>query len=169
MQMHIETVHIDRVFDVQGGMFSIEADGKRHYSVMFDHESVPCAGDTYAVALDAPGNWQTIAGWRNLGSGKVGLRPSPWAVATDFLFNMYIFGIIIPIAVLVFWGIWAALTSVVVMVLATGAIIRGAVLYNRKVSRALCAVPPAMQPVHIHVTRMSWRRRIVEGLPSFFF
>ena len=167
--MHIETVRIDRIFDVQGGMFSVEVGGKRHYSVVFDHESVPCAGDTCAVALDEPGNWQTIAGWRNLDSGKVGLRPGAWAVATEFMFDMYIFGIVIPVAVLVFWGIWAALASVVVIVLAGGVIIRGAVLYNRKVSRALCAVPPAMQPVHIDVTRVSWRRRIVGGLPSLFF
>jgi hypothetical protein len=166
--MYIETIHFDRVFDVQSGNFSFEAGGKRQFGVVFDHEVVPRVGDTYAVALDAQGNWQKVVGWRDLATATVGLKRSAWAVASDLFFDIYILGLIFPAAALVFSGIWTALLTVVVMVLAAGAIVRGAVLHNRKVVRALRAVPPSVPPGPPDVTPVSRRARIVAGLTSLF-
>lgn len=168
MHMQIETVQFDRVFDVQSGTFSFEAGGKREYSVVLDHKTVPRAGDSYAVALDEPGNWQKIVGWRDLTSATVGLKRSAWAVASSLLLDIYLFGIIIPAAALVFGGVWAGLLAVVVMMVGAGAIVYGAALHNRKVARALRDVPPTAPPGPTDVTQVSRRGRIVAGLTSLF-
>jgi hypothetical protein len=166
--MHITTVHFDRVFDVQSGYFSFEAGGKREYSVVFDHERVPCAGDTYAVVLDEPGNWQKVVGWRDLATATVGLRRSAWAVATSLILDLYLFGIAVPAAALVFGGVWAGLVTIVLMALGAVAIVVGAVLYNRKVAHALRDVTPTVPPGPTDVTQVSRRGRIVAGLTSLF-
>jgi hypothetical protein len=166
--MQIATIRFERVFDVQSGTFSFESGGKRQFGVTFDHELVPRAGDTYAVALDEPGNWQTVVGWRDLATATVGLKRTAWAVACNLFLDMYLLGLIFPAAALVFGGTWAGFAAVVVMVLGAGAIVRGAVLYNRKAVRALANVSPPSPPEPTDVTQVSRRERIVAASTSSF-
>ncbi|MEW7851442.1 hypothetical protein AB2N08_22365 [Massilia aurea] len=140
--MHIETVRFDRVFDVQSGTFSFEAGGKRQFAVIFDHELVPTAGSTFAVALDEPGNWQQVIGWRDLSGATVGLKRSAWYVALNLLLDIWIVGIAIPFAALAFGGPWAGLVAFVAMLVGAVAIVVGCALHNRQIERALLAVPP---------------------------
>jgi len=140
--MHIETVRFERVFDVQSGTFSFEADGKREFSVIFDHKSVPDAGSTFAVVLDEPGNWQTVAGWRDLSMLSVGLKRSAWAIAIDLLLDFYFVLLPIPVLALVLGGPWAALGTFGLMVLGACAMVVGAARHNRQIQRALLAVSP---------------------------
>jgi len=141
--MHIETVRFDRVFDVQSGTFSFEAGGKRQFAVIFDNELVPTAGSTFAVALDEPGNWQQVIGWRDLSGSTVGLKRSAVWVALDLLFDIWIIGIVIPSAALLFGGPWAGLVALVAMLVGAVAIVVGCALNNRQIERALLAVSPA--------------------------
>lgn len=139
--MHIETVHFDRVFDVQSGTFSFDSAGKRQFSVCFDRQTVPHEGARYAVVLDEPGNWQTVLGWRDLGTSRVGLARSAWEVATSTLLDLSLYGLIFPAAALVFGGVWAALAVLGAIVVGFVVLVRGAVLHNRKMERLLQAVP----------------------------
>jgi len=140
--MHIETVRFDRVFDVQSGTFSFEAGGKRQFAVIFDNELVPTAGSTFAVALDEPGNWQQVIGWRDVSGSTVGLKRSAVWVALDLLFDIWIIGIVIPIAALLFGGPWAGLVALVAMLVGAVAIVVGCARRNRQIERALLAVSP---------------------------
>lgn len=140
--MHIETVRFERVFDVQSGTFSFEADGKRQFAVIFDHKNVPAAGSTFAVALDEPGNWQRVIGWRDLSTVTVGLKCSAWATAIGLLFDFYFVLIPIPVLALVLGGPWAALAAFGLMVLGACAMVVGTARHNRQIERALLAVRP---------------------------
>ncbi|MEM8512134.1 hypothetical protein RCH14_001434 [Massilia sp. MP_M2] len=140
--MHIETVRFERVFDVQSGMFSFEAGGKREFAVAFDHESVPNAGSTFAVALSEPGNWQKVLGWRDLSSPTVGLRYSAWFMAIDLLLDTYFIGIVVLAAALLFGGPWAALVAFIAMALGAVALVVASAVRNRQIERALLSVSP---------------------------
>ena len=140
--MHIKTVRFERVFDVQSGTFSFEADGKRQFGVVFDHKIVPDMGATFAVALDEPGNWQTVAGWRDLSTVTVWLKRSAWDVAIGLLFDFCFVLIPIPVLALVLGGPWAALAAFGLMVLGACAIVVGTARHNRQIERALLAAHP---------------------------
>lgn len=144
--MHIETVRFERVFDVQSGTFSFEAEGKREFAVVFDHKSVPAAGSTFAVAFEEPGNWQTVTGWRDLSTTRVKLQRSAWVIAIDMLLDMYLYGIPILVIVLggalVLGGLWACLVALVLIMLGACAIVVGGALHNRQIEQALLAVSP---------------------------
>ena len=141
--MYIETVRFERVFDVQSGTFSFEAGGKRQFSVIFDHHAVPAAGASFAVVLDEPGNWQTVAGWRDLSTVTVGLKRSAWDIAIGLLFDFYFVLIPIPVLALLLGGPWAGLGALGLMVLGACAIVVGSARHNRQITRALLAVPPS--------------------------
>ena len=62
----IVQITFDRVFDVQGRMFSFESGGRKEYGVSFSDGTVPRDGSRYAVALVEDGNWQKVIGWRTV-------------------------------------------------------------------------------------------------------
>ena len=140
--MHIETVRFERVFDVHGGLFSFQADGKREFAVVFDHKSVPTAGSTFAVALSEPGNWQNVIGWRDLSASRIGLKSSPWFIATDLLLEMCFSGIALLAAAVVFGGPWAALVAFIALVVGSCTLVIVCALRNRRIRRALLAISP---------------------------
>jgi len=140
--MHIETVRFERVFDVYGGLFSFQADGKREFAVVFDHKSVPTAGSTFAVALSEPGNWQNVIGWRDLSSSRIGVKRSPWFIATDLLLEMCFGGIALLAAAWVAGGPLAALVAFIALAVGSGTIVTVCALRNRRIRRALLAVSP---------------------------
>ena len=101
---------------------------------------MPRAGATFAVALDEPGNWQKVIGWRDLSATTVGLQRSAWEIGFALVMDLCYFGIAILAAALVFGGPWAGLLAVVAMVLGAIAIVVGAARHNRQIERALHAV-----------------------------
>jgi hypothetical protein len=140
--MHIETVRFERVFDVYGGLFSFQANGKREFAVVFDHKSVPTAGSTFAVALSEPGNWQNVIGWRDLATSRIGLKRSPWFIATDLLLETCFSGIALLAAAWVAGGPLAALVAFIALVVGSCTMVIVCALRNRRIRRALLAVSP---------------------------
>ena len=79
--MHIETITMDRVFDIQRRDtsptaysrtdFSFESDGRKHYAVQVPGWPRIEAGDRLTVVLGKAGDWQTLAGWKNHSTGEV--------------------------------------------------------------------------------------------------
>ena len=91
--MHVETVTLDRVFDVQRRNaskyapkrtdFSFESAGTRHFAVQVPGWPGLAQGDRLTAVLQEPGNWQTLAGWKNHTTGELVLpdtRRSLWGV-----------------------------------------------------------------------------------------
>ena len=79
--MHIETITLDQVFDVQRKEasrnsprrtdFSFESNGARHYAVSVPGWPGIEPGSSLTVVLRKAGNWQTLAGWKNHSNGEV--------------------------------------------------------------------------------------------------
>lgn len=96
--MQLQTVHLQRVFDVQPGTpnstdptnFSVEtSDGKRHLALQLPGLPRLQAGDMVTAVLQDADDWQTLLGWRNHATGEIvvnghlgyqGLRR--WSVAS---------------------------------------------------------------------------------------
>lgn len=143
---HIEQVRFDRVFDVQGGDFSFESGGSKHYAVRFSNGSVPRDGSVYAVALLEPGNWQKIVGWRDLSGASVELSESAWDVAFSQVSDFYLFIPIFIIAALLFLGVWGGLAAFGLFLWWSIYQVRNAARRNRLADQALRAVHPALPP-----------------------
>ncbi len=85
--LHIETLTLERVFDVQrpslaGGRqltsdFSFEAQGRTMYGVNVPGMPSLKAGDRVSFVLREAGNWQTLAGWHNHSTGEQALPQVP--------------------------------------------------------------------------------------------
>lgn len=83
MPWHVETLILDRVFDVQrpslaGGRtitsdFSFEAQGRTMYGVNAPGMPSLAAGDRVSFVLQEAGNWQTVVGWHNHSTGEQAL------------------------------------------------------------------------------------------------
>ncbi|MDL5030440.1 hypothetical protein QRD43_00865 [Pelomonas sp. APW6] len=80
MPWHVETLILDRVFDVQRETgpegnepctaFSFEAGGQRHFAICVPGHPALEAGHCLSFVLEKPGNWQTVQGWRNHSTGE---------------------------------------------------------------------------------------------------
>lgn len=76
--MHIERIHIERVFDAQAhGTFSFESGGATFYGARLPGRIVPRAGTTLLLALARPGDWSSVLGWRDAADGRIVLN-HPW-------------------------------------------------------------------------------------------
>lgn len=76
--MHIERIHIERVFDAQAsGTFSFESGGATFYGARLPGRIVPRAGATLLLALARPGEWSSMLGWRDAADGRIVLN-GPW-------------------------------------------------------------------------------------------
>lgn len=157
---HIEQIRFDRVFDVQGGTFSFESGGGKHYAVRFANGSVPHDGAVYAVALLEPGNWQKIVGWRDLAGDKVELSESAWDVALSQLGDFYLFIGIFIIAAFLFLGAWGGLAALGLFLWWSAWLVRRAARRNRLADEALRAVHPALPPDPGGRTPPTWRARM---------
>lgn len=142
----IVQVTFDRVFDVQGRMFSFESGGKKEYGVSFSDGTVPRDGSRYAVALVEDGNWQKVIGWRDLSTTEVYLTESGWDAAWTQAGTLYIFAPIFIAAALVFLGPWVALGLLLLFLCLSAWIVRSAVLRNRLVDQALREIDPPAPP-----------------------
>lgn len=73
--LHVETLTLDRVFDVQSPSFargrdassdfSFEAQSRTVYGINAPGAPTLKAGDRVSFVLREAGNWQTLVGWRN--------------------------------------------------------------------------------------------------------
>lgn len=142
----IVQVRFDRVFDVQGSIFSFESGGKKEYGVSFSDGSVPRNGSRYAVALVEAGNWQKVIGWRDLAAPDVYLAESGWDAACTQASMLYLFAPVFIFAALLFVSPWAALALLVLFVGLSAWIVRRAVQRNRLVDQALRDVDPPAPP-----------------------
>lgn len=142
----IVQVTFDRVFDVQGRMFSFESGGRKEYGVSFSDGTVPRDGSRYAVALVEDGNWQKVIGWRDLSTDDVYLAESGWDAAWSQASILYLFAPVFIAAVLVFIGPWPALALLVLFVSSSAWIVRRAVQRNRLVEQALRDLDPPAPP-----------------------
>jgi len=142
----IVQVTFDRVFDVQGRMFSFESGGRKEYGVSFSDGTVPRDGSRYAVALVEDGNWQKVIGWRDLSTDDVYLAESGWDAAWSQASILYLFAPVFIAAVLVFIGPWPALALLVLFVSLSAWIVRRAVQRNRLVDQALRDLDPPAPP-----------------------
>jgi len=81
--MHIERIRIDRVFDAQprSGDFSFDTGGRAVYGVRLPGGAIPREGATLALAFRRPGDWSSLAGWRDLDSHEVVLDDPWWRLA----------------------------------------------------------------------------------------
>lgn len=157
---HIEQVRFDRVFDVQGGDFSFESGGSKHYAVRFSNGRVPREGAVYAVALLAPGNWQKIIGWRDLAGASVEISESAWDVAWSQVSDFYLFVPIFIIAGFLFQGGWGALAVFGLFLWLSIHLVRSAARRNRLAGDALRAVHPALPPDPGASVPPTWRARL---------
>lgn len=90
MQWHVETLILDRVFDVQRETgpdanepytaFSFEAGGQRHFAIHVPGHPAIEAGHCLSFVLGRPGNWQTVQGWRNHSTGELVLPRTGYAL-----------------------------------------------------------------------------------------
>ena len=142
----IVQVTFDRVFDVQGMLFSFESGGKKEYGVSFSDGSVPRSGSRYAVALVEEGNWQRVIGWRDLATTEVVLAETGWDAAWSQASMLYMLAPVFIGAALVFIGPWAALVMLGLFLWLSVWIVRRAVLRNRLVDQALRDVDPPAPP-----------------------
>ena len=78
--MHLVTLRMDRVFDVQPDAFSgnisrtlfgFESGGRRYFSVLADGEPKLQSGQTITAVLKRPGDWQTVLGIRIHETGEI--------------------------------------------------------------------------------------------------
>lgn len=98
--MHVATVFLDRVFDVQPDQFygdlartrfSFESDGQCHLSVLVYGQPQLAAGQTITGILAEPGNWQTLMGLRVHESGQIcmpGMANHVLSLATVTVFGL---------------------------------------------------------------------------------
>jgi Flp pilus assembly protein TadB len=143
---HIVQVTFDRVFDVQGSLFSFESGGKKEYGVNFSDGTVPRDGSRYAIALVERGNWQKVVGWRDLSTPDVVLAESAWDVALAQAWIVYWFGPFFVLGALLFLGGWVALAVLLLFLWAAVYFVRQARERNRLVDQALRDIPPAAPP-----------------------
>ena len=158
----------DRVFDVQGRMFSFESGGKKQYGVSFSDGTVPRDGARYAVALVEEGNWQKVVGWRDLSTPHVVLAETAWDVARDQAWSLYWFGPVFVFGALLFVGGWAALAVLALFLWGAVYFVRRARERNRLVDQALRDIPPAAPPGSGGPPSMSARTWIT-GILSLYF
>lgn len=85
--MHIERIRFDRVFDAQprGGAFSFASAGKTVYGVALPGRRIPREGATLALVLAQAGNWQSVLGWRDLGTQETAVAGSTLGIVVDSL------------------------------------------------------------------------------------
>ena len=79
--MHVETVAIERVFDIQRRKasryapartdFSFEAGGAKHYGVQVPGWPELSRNQQMAFVLRQANNWQSVVGFKNLTTGEV--------------------------------------------------------------------------------------------------
>lgn len=84
--MHIETVKLDQVFDIQRRAatrfskqhtyFSFECEGVKRYAIQVPGWPRIEQGDALTVVLRQTGNWQTLVGWKNHATGEL-VHPQP--------------------------------------------------------------------------------------------
>ncbi|WP_306397426.1 hypothetical protein [Telluria beijingensis] len=158
----------DRVFDVQGRMFSFESGGRKEYGVSFSDGTVPRDGARYAVALVEESNWQKVIGWRDLSTPNVVLAETAWDVAHEQAWSLYWFGPFFIFGALLFLGIWAALAVLVLFLWGAVYFVRQARERNRLVDQALRDVPPAAPPGSGGDPPMSVRT-VITGILSLYF
>jgi len=89
--MHIERVRFDRVFDTQprGGAFSFDSAGKTVYGVALPGRRIPREGATLALVLAQAGNWQSVLGWRDLGTQETALADSVLGIVVASLDSLW--------------------------------------------------------------------------------
>lgn len=85
---HQQTITFDRVFDIvrmapdnnykMHTVFSFTASGKNHYGAGVPGLPELSDGMTVTVFFDKPGDWITVIGWANHGSGEVVCDPQTW-------------------------------------------------------------------------------------------
>lgn len=136
--MHIQRIHFDRVFDVQPhrGMFSFASDDAVTYSVHLPGRVIPREGATWAVAFEAPGDWSTLLGWRDLAAQRTTLNHRLHHVLSDV---EMVYWFAIPALVLCVWfgGLWAALALLLASAAAGAWWLRKVIKRNRRVRAAL--------------------------------
>lgn len=166
----IQQVCFDRVFDAQpdSGDFSFESAGKRQFGVRLAPGHIPRAGATYAVALRAKDDWQKIIGWRDLSTPHVTLMQSTWDVLCGEMYILYMAGPGFIAAALVFFGGWAMLAALLLLLCLAAWTIRWAARRNRLVEQALREVPPAAPPGSGPVIPASWPGRLAGMLGTVF-
>lgn len=164
----IVQITFDRVFDVQGRMFSFESGGRKEYGVSFSDGTVPRDGSRYAVALVEEGNWQKVIGWRDLATDKVVLAETAWDVAREQAWTLYWFGPFFIFGTLVFLGGWAALAVLGLFLWGSAYFVRRARERNRLVEQALRDIPPAAPPGPRSPPSMSVRTWVT-GILSLYF
>lgn len=164
----IVQVTFDRVFDIQGRMFSFESGGRKEYGVSFSDGTVPRDGSRYAVALVEEGDWQKVIGWRDLATDKVVLAETAWDVAREQAWSLYWFGPFFIAGTFVFLGGWAALAALALFLWASAYVVRRARARNRLVDQALRDIPPAAPPGSGTNPPMSVRAWITGILTLYF-
>ena len=158
----------DRVFDVQGRMFSFESGGRKEYGVSFSDGTVPREGARYAVALVEEGNWQKVIGWRDLSTDKVVLAETAWDVAHEQAWSLYWFGPFFIFGALLFLGFWAALVVLALFLWGAVYFVRQARERNRLVDQALRDIPPAAPSGSGGNPPLSVRT-VITGILSLYF
>lgn len=81
--MHIETVTLERVFDLQRlpasryapqrTLFSFESNGQKHYAVQVNGWPQLRPGQRVTFALKKSDNWQTVCGFKNHSTGDLSI------------------------------------------------------------------------------------------------
>ena len=107
--MQIERIHFEEVFDVAAGDFSFRSEGRTHYGVSLGHGTIPEAGATYAVAFGRPGDWNSVLGWRDLGSPAVTLKHTAAGLVLATVYDIYWYGLFFFAGGFLFGGIRMAL------------------------------------------------------------
>ena len=138
--MQIERIHFEDVFDVAGGDFSFRSEGRTHYGVSLGHGTIPQAGATYAVAFGRPGDWNSVLGWRDLGSPAVTLAHSTTGLLLSTVYDIYLYGLFFFAGGFLFGGIRLALVFAALFIAGLGYVSYRNVQTLRRAKRALRSV-----------------------------
>lgn len=138
--MQIERIHFEEVFDVAAGDFSFRSEGRIHYGVSLGHGTIPQAGATYAVAFGRPGDWNSVLGWRDLGSPAVTLAHSTTGLLLSTVYDIYLYGLFFFAGGFLFGGIRLALAFAALFIAGLGYVSYRNVQTLRRAKRALRSV-----------------------------
>lgn len=138
--MQIERIHFEEVFDVAAGDFSFRSEGRTHYGVSLGHGTIPQAGATYAVAFGRPGDWNSVLGWRDLGSPAVTLAHSTTGLLLSTVYDIYLYGLFFFAGGFLFGGIRLALVFAALFIAGLGYVSYRNVRILRWARRALRSV-----------------------------
>lgn len=96
--MQVETLTLERVFDVQRlalgdeegphTVFSFEAEGVRRFALKIPGHPAIEPGHRISFVLAKPGHWQTLAGWHNHTTGEQVLPASELSLVGAALFGL---------------------------------------------------------------------------------